>query len=185
MRGPFSASAVGLARDGTSRKNLLGARHERGYGRGWLDVRSTAPPWRPRAALQDLPGELTVVVEAPRGTFVKRRADGTIDFVSPIPCPYNYGSTPDRMGGDGDPLDVIAMGPRKGRGASATLPVRGIVGFIDAGSMDHKVLCGAADARVSMLGLRAFFHVYAAAKRTLNALRGRAGETRFLGVHLE
>ena len=124
-------------------------------------------------------------VEAPRGTFVKRRADGTIDFVSPLPCPYNYGSTPDKMGGDGDPLDVIAMGPRMSRGASATLPVRGIVGFIDAGSTDHKVLCGTPEARVSILGLRAFFHVYAVAKRTLNAARGRAGETRFLGVHLE
>jgi hypothetical protein len=33
-----------------------------------------------------------VSIEVPRWGFVKRRADGGVDFVSPIPCPYNYGS---------------------------------------------------------------------------------------------
>ena len=135
--------------------------------------------------LQELPGELKVLVEAPRGTVIKRRADGTVDFISPLPCPYNYGASPGRIGGDGDPLDVIAMGPRMPRGASVCLPVRGVVGFIDGGEEDHKIVCGAAGTSISPVGLRTFFRVYAVAKRALNALRGRSGETRFLGLYLE
>ena len=35
---------------------------------------------------------------------MKRRADGTLDFVSPLRCPYNYGAALAYEGGDGDPL---------------------------------------------------------------------------------
>jgi inorganic pyrophosphatase len=33
--------------------------------------------------------ELEVVIEIPRGSFLKRGSSGQIDFVSPLPCPYN------------------------------------------------------------------------------------------------
>ena len=40
------------------------------------------------------PPELEVVIEIPRGSFLKRGSSGRIDFVSPLPCPFNYGSAP-------------------------------------------------------------------------------------------
>jgi len=38
--------------------------------------------------------ELEVVIEIPRRSFLKRGSTGHIDFVSPLPCPFNYGSVP-------------------------------------------------------------------------------------------
>ena len=35
------------------------------------------------------PIELEVVIEIPRGSFLKRGSDGQVDFVSPFPCPFN------------------------------------------------------------------------------------------------
>ena len=42
--------------------------------------------------------ELEVVIEVPRGSFLKRGSTGRVDFVSPLPCPYNYGSVPQYIG---------------------------------------------------------------------------------------
>ena len=33
-----------------------------------------------------------VVIEIPRWSFLKRGSSGRIDFVSPLPCPFNYGA---------------------------------------------------------------------------------------------
>ena len=41
------------------------------------------------------PPLVEVVVEIPRGSFLKRGSSGRVDFVSPLPCPFNYGSVPD------------------------------------------------------------------------------------------
>jgi hypothetical protein len=38
------------------------------------------------------PPEVEVLIEIPRGSFVKRGSTGHVDFVSPLPCPFNYGS---------------------------------------------------------------------------------------------
>ena len=46
------------------------------------------------------PPELEVVIEIPRGSFLKRGSSGRIDFVSPLPCPFNYGSAPAWLGLD-------------------------------------------------------------------------------------
>lgn len=145
-------------------------------GDGGAGVRGGAP------GLEGLPAELEVVIEAPRFTMVKRRADGRIDFVSPVPCPYNYGSIPGRWGGDGDPLDAVVMGPRLTRGTCLKVPVVGVIDFVDGGQADPKVVCsarplGAAERR----GLEAFFTVYALGKRALARARGEGGETRFRG----
>lgn len=40
------------------------------------------------------PPEVEVVIEIPRGSFLKRGSTGHIDFISPLPCPFNYGSLP-------------------------------------------------------------------------------------------
>ena len=38
--------------------------------------------------------EVDVVIEVTRGSFLKRGSTAHVDFVSPLPCPFNYGSVP-------------------------------------------------------------------------------------------
>jgi len=54
-----------------------------------------------------------VLIEVPRGSFLKRGSTGRVDFVSPLPCPYNYGSIPTHIGLEGDLLDAVVLGPRR------------------------------------------------------------------------
>lgn len=113
---------------------------------------------------------------------MKRRADGTLDFISPLPCPYNYGAALAHTGGDGDPLDVVLLGARHPLGATVEAPVVGVVRFVDAGDEDHKILCGAPLDASTTRGLIKFFRRYAFAKRLLNRARSLSGPTAFLGV---
>ncbi len=65
------------------------------------------------------PPEVDVVIEIPRGSFLKRGSTGHVDFVSPLPCPFNYGSVPQYLGQEGDLLDAVVLGPRlRGRYAA-------------------------------------------------------------------
>ena len=43
-----------------------------------------------------------VVIEVPKWGFVKRGMHEHVDFVSPVPCPFNYGSVDTLIGLDGD-----------------------------------------------------------------------------------
>ncbi len=123
------------------------------------------------------------IIELPRGAFIKRRADGRIDFVSPLPCPYNYGSLPDTQGGDGDPIDAIVLGPRLRAGTRVHLPIVAEIDFVDEGREDMKLVLSATPlTRAQARGLTAFFHLYAFAKRRLAWLRGRRGEIKFRGI---
>lgn len=124
-----------------------------------------------------------MLIESPRFSVVKRRADGSVDFISPLPCPYNYGCIPGFGSGDGDPLDVVVLGPRLARGTRLRVPVVGVVGFLDGGCEDPKVICSARPLRpVDAWGLAAFFHTYALFKRGLGLVRGRGrGDTRYVG----
>jgi inorganic pyrophosphatase len=56
--------------------------------------------------------ELDIVIEVPRGSFLKRGSTGHVDFISPLPCPFNYGSVPAYVGLEGDLLDALVLGPR-------------------------------------------------------------------------
>ena len=69
--------------------------------------------------------EVVVVVEVPRGGRVKRAADGSIDYVSPLACPFNYGSAPDLPSADGEPHDAFVLGPALALGHRGTWPVHG------------------------------------------------------------
>jgi len=53
--------------------------------------RDISPPPQPSVKILDTP-ELEVLIEVPRGSFLKRGSTGSIDFVSPMTCPFNYGS---------------------------------------------------------------------------------------------
>jgi inorganic pyrophosphatase len=62
--------------------------------------------------------EVDVVIEIPRGSFLKRGSTGHVDFISPLPCPFNYGSVPNYLGLEGDLLDAVVLGPRLRLGTS-------------------------------------------------------------------
>ena len=53
-----------------------------------------------------------VIIEIPRGSFLKRGSTGELDFISPFPCPFHYGSISPFIGLDGDLLDAVVLGPR-------------------------------------------------------------------------
>jgi inorganic pyrophosphatase len=143
---------------------------------------SSRPPYRPPAR----PPEYTdVQIDAPRFSFIKRDDSGAIDFVSPLPCPFNYGSVPGTRSGDGDRIDALVLGPRRPRGVLRQLPVVAIAHFIDAGELDPKWICAARPLDLAgQLQLNAFFRVYAVAKRVLNRSRGKKGETSYGGIEL-
>jgi inorganic pyrophosphatase len=129
-----------------------------------------------------------VVVETPRGSFVKRRGDGLIGFVSPIPCPFDYGGVVGTRGADGDLCDALILGgSRRRRGETCEVRVLGCVRFVDDGVADDKLVCGhpgALDSGAMRRRIRIFFALYAFAKRLVRLGRAR-GPTRFLGLVCE
>jgi inorganic pyrophosphatase len=135
--------------------------------------------------LDDVAERPRVMIEVPRGSFVKRRPDGSRDFVAPLPCPYNYGSVLDTLAPDGDPLDAIVLGPRLERGEIVTFPVRAVMGFVDGGVADPKLVCAvAALSEEQKAGIARFFRFYARFKRVLNLVRGAGRPTRATGWHV-
>lgn len=129
------------------------------------------------------PEELEVVIEVPRGGFIKRTDAGSIDYVSPFPCPFNYGSVPNTRSGDGDRLDALVLGPRLPRGTRVRLKVVALVRFVDAGEQDPKYVCSAAPPTLPEVAtIVAFFKLYELLKGTLNRLRGKRGVTRYEGL---
>jgi inorganic pyrophosphatase len=117
-----------------------------------------------------------VVIEVPRGSFLKRGSLGQVDFVSPLPCPYNYGSVPTHIGLEGDLLDAVVLGRRLPFGSTVRVTAWGAVTLIDRGIADDKLICSAtpvtsADRRAVLR----FFRFYAMCKGLLNAWRRRPG----------
>lgn len=132
-----------------------------------------------------LPARAEARVEVPRWSVLKRELhDGSrLAFVSPVPCPFNYGYVPDTLAPDGDPMDAVILGPRLPRGAHVERAVVGVVRFIDAGRVDDKwVLGDGALSSADVARLDAFFRLYAPVRRLLNLARGSPGETNFSRV---
>jgi inorganic pyrophosphatase len=136
---------------------------------------ATRPPVSSGNAAQ-APPEVQVVIEIPRGSFLKRGSTGHVDFVSPLPCPFNYGSVPQYIGLEGDLLDALVLGPRLPLGTCVTLRAWGAVVLTDRGMTDDKLVCSAvpltAGERRRVLR---FFAFYARCKGLLNLLRRRPG----------
>jgi inorganic pyrophosphatase len=87
------------------------------------------------------PPELEVVIEVPRGSFLKRGSTGRIDFVSPLPCPFNYGAVPGLLGLEGDLLDALVLGPRLSYGTHTRVKAWAAVTLTDRGLSDDKLIC--------------------------------------------
>jgi inorganic pyrophosphatase len=101
--------------------------------------------------------QLEVVIEIPKWSFVKRGTFGHVDFISPFPCPFNYG-------------------------ARVTVTALGAVGLSDRGMYDDKIVCGRdALKRSDRRRVLQFFRLYGQCKRLLNLGRGRPGLTRCEG----
>jgi inorganic pyrophosphatase len=108
-------------------------------------------------------GTLNVLVEIPAGTNAKwetakdlrsiaweRRADGSRRVVQYLPYPANYGMVPGTLlaredGGDGDPLDVVLLGPARERGELVRARLVGVLALLDDGELDDKLLAVSLD----------------------------------------
>ena len=112
----------------------------------------------------------------PRWSFVKRGSSGHVDFVSPLPCPYNYGAVEQFVGLEGDLLDALVLGRRQPLGTKLLTRAWGAVTFTDRGMSDDKLICS--EHPVSPAQRRRvlqFFSLYAQCKGLLNAWRRRPG----------
>ena len=120
--------------------------------------------------------ELEVLIEVPRGSFVKRGSTGHVDFVSLLPCPFNYGSVPQYIGLEGDLLDAVVLGPRLPLGTRTRVRAWGAVVLTDRGMTDDKLICSQEplSSEQRRMVLR-FFRFYAKCKGLLNLLRRRPG----------
>jgi inorganic pyrophosphatase len=129
------------------------------------------------AVLDDLDApELDVLIEVPRGSFLKRSSTGKISFVSPLPCPFNYGSVPSHVGLEGDLLDALVLGPRLALGTRIRIRAWGAVTLTDRGLSDDKLVCSSKPLTAAQRqAVLRFFAFYARCKGVLNFLRRRSG----------
>lgn len=142
---------------------------------GGTRILSTTVP-APPSPNPSAPIEVEVLVEVPRGSFLKRGSTGQVDFVSPLPCPFNYGSVPQYIGREGDLLDAVVLGPRLSFGTRIRVPAWGAVVLTDRGMSDDKLICSAAPLTAAQrAGVLRFFRFYAACKALLNVWRRRPG----------
>lgn len=128
-----------------------------------------------------------VRVETPKGSFRKRSGQGRVEFLSPLPCPFNYGCVPGTRAEDGEPEDALLLGARRRRGETCLAAVVGVVAFVDAGQRDDKLVCASGrelDRVRTRILIRAFFTLYAFTKRVRALLRSSAGPTRYEGLRI-
>ena len=126
--------------------------------------------------------QVEVAIEVPKGSMLKRCSDGRLDFISPVPCPFNYGSVEAYTGLDGDLLDAVVLGPRLCRGTRLTVPVIGAIRITDRGMVDDKLICS--NRPISALKralILLFFRFYAKCKGLINICRGHSGRNHCRG----
>lgn len=102
-------------------------------------------------------GELNAVVEIPAGTTAKwevTRPDGMLRWefknekprvVKYLGYPGNYCTVPRTLlpkefGGDGDPLDLLVLGPAVPRGSLVKTKLIGVLRMLDEGEQDDKLI---------------------------------------------
>lgn len=110
---------------------------------------TSAPPRNPD-------GSVNALIEIPAGTNAKWEVngkgvleweikDGKPRVVDYLGYPGSYGMVPgtlqsEKDGGDGDPLDVIVLGPALERGALVPVRVVGVLRLTDTGERDDKLI---------------------------------------------
>ena len=100
---------------------------------------------------------VNVVVEIPSGSTAKwevSKPEGQLKWefkkgkprvVNYLGYPGNYGMIPrtllpKELGGDGDPLDVIVLGPAVARGSVVRVKIIGVLRLLDRGEQDDKLI---------------------------------------------
>ena len=140
-------------------------------------------------SLEQQSSQVVVTIEIPRWSFVKYAVTengGRVDFISPLPCPFNYGFVEGLVGGDKQSQDAIVIGPRIRRASKVSVRVRATIRFVDNGETDDKFVCSAKPLswfQVSLL--RCGFHVYVIMKRIVNWSRGKNRSTRYRGIEFK
>ncbi len=124
---------------------------------------------------------LTVLIETPRGSFIKRGVRGgklVGVWLSPLPCPFDYGSCSGIPAPDGAERDAVWLGVHQRAGATVRGKVAAVVEFADHGVQDDKWVV-TQDGEITAVQIRKvaiFFAFYAAVKWAL----GKKG--RYFGV---
>jgi|TARA_B100001964_G_C14259472_1_gene614475 inorganic pyrophosphatase len=102
-------------------------------------------------------GSVQMVVEIPTGTIEKwemSKIDGKLYWekendvprlINYLAYPGNYGFVPGTLldetrGGDGDPLDVILLGPAIARGSIVSITIVSVLKLMDSGERDDKLI---------------------------------------------
>ena len=125
---------------------------------------ATNPPSQEKTVnyLKDFPptnpdSTLNAVIEIPAGTNEKwevnketgqlfwEKVDGVPRVVQYLPYIGNYGMIPGtllpkELGGDGDPLDILVLGPSVPRGTVLKVHVIGVLKLLDSGEIDDKLI---------------------------------------------
>ncbi len=97
-------------------------------------------------AIIEIPAGTTAKYETmPNGTMELEQKDGAPRFVKYLPYPANYGLIPRSVllkskGGDGDPLDVIVLGPAIATGTMVKCRPIGVLTLVDNGEIDDKII---------------------------------------------
>ena len=126
----------------------------------------------------------SICIEVPKWGMIKHNEKGMIDYISPIPCPFNYGSVQNIIGADGDLQDAILLGDKKKIHFCGQYLLVGKVFFIDQGSQDHKWIFSETNqirCRDWMV-LDSFFRIYAQIKRGRNIIFCRKFQTSYEGI---
>jgi inorganic pyrophosphatase len=103
-------------------------------------------------AARNADGTVNAVIEIPQGDLRKFETDiatgrlfwelknGAPRKVAYVGYPGNYGMVPRTLGGDGDPLDVVVIGPMQLRGTVAAVKLVAVMRMIDGGDLDDKLI---------------------------------------------
>jgi len=84
-------------------------------------------------------------VEKTEGKLVHQLVGGTPRIIKYLAYPANYGMVPRSIlpktqGGDGDPLDILVLGPAAVRGEVIPVKVIGVLRLLDRGEIDDKLI---------------------------------------------
>lgn len=116
----------------------------------------------------DAAGNINVLVEIPTGTNAKWEADkdsgelawefkdGKPREVAYLGYPGNYGMIPQtllpkELGGDGDPLNVLVLGPAIPRGSIVPVRAIGVLKLLDGGEQDDKIIAVSSDSDLNRI----------------------------------
>jgi len=113
-------------------------------------------------------GGVQVVIEIPAGSLLKWEVDkktgglkwdeekGKPRVIRYLPYPGNYGMIPQSLyaksiGGDGDPLDVLVLGPSVPRGTLLKAKVIGVLKLLDRREKDDKLIAVSEDSAFAQI----------------------------------